>query len=517
MAARFTWLYLAEPTAKGASSKLSIMPVRATNTSLPSTPRRRGFHRLGAAGVWVSALALAGCASLLPDARRHDTTVELPPAWSSAGDSALSDAVDHREWWRRFNDPSLTALIERALQANTDVGGAVAALRQARALLDVQNAGLSPQVSGSASAQRSRSNGLPASNLFRIGLDASWEPDLFGAQRAGISAAHADVVAGVATLGDVQVSIAAETALAYLQWCGTRERLGVARRNLDTQLETLQITEWRTQAGLATSLELEQARTAAEQTRAQIPLLDSTLAQAASSLAVLTGRAPGVLPELQASTATQAPAAPLRIALRIPADTLRQRPDVRRTEAQWRAAAARTQQAEAQRLPSLRLTGDIGLNALTIGALGGAGSGVAALLAGVSVPILDGGALRAKAEAQDAGWEQAARAAQGTVLAALKDVEDALRALQSAQERRTTLQRAAESAGNAALLASQRYRSGLVDFQIVLDTQRSLLSTQDSLASAQTDVGTAQVRLFKALGGGWTLDESAAMTTTPTP
>ncbi len=491
------------------------MPIRATNTALRSSTRRGGrLHRLGRAGVWVSALALAGCASLLPQTRQHDTTVELPPAWSNAGDTTPSAAVDHREWWRQFNDPSLTALVERALQANTDVRGAIAALRQARAGVDVQTAGLSPQVSGSASAQRSRSGDLPASNLFRIGLDASWEPDLFGAQRAGITAAQADVVAGVASLGDVQVSIAAETALAYLQWCGTRERLDVARRNLDIQLETLQITEWRTQAGLATSLELEQARTAAEQTRAQIPQLDSTLAQAASSLAVLTGRAPGALPELQSSTATQAPAAPVRIALRIPADTLRQRPDVRRSEAQWRAAAARTQQAQAQRLPSLRLTGDIGLNALTLGALGGAGSGVAALLASVSVPILDGGALRAQAEVQDAAWEQAARATQGTVLAALKDVEDALRALRSAQKRRTTLQRAAESAGNAALLAGQRYRSGLVDFQIVLDTQRSLLSTQDSLASAQTDVGTAQVRLFKALGGGWTLDESAAMTTT---
>lgn len=493
------------------------MLTRASGTAPHLLPRRLAHvYRFDRAGVWLAALALAGCAALAPDARQHDTTVELPPTWRDATDTTPSAAVDHRDWWRHFDDPSLTALVERALQANTDVRGAVAALRQARARLDVQAAALSPQVSGSASVQRSRSGDLPANNLFRVGLDASWEPDLFGAQRAGVSAAQADVMAGLATLGDVQVSIAAETALAYLQWSGTRERLGVARRNLELQLETLQITDWRTQAGLATSLELEQARTAAEQTRAQIPLLDSTLTQAANSLAVLTGRAPGVLPELQSATATQAPVAPVRIALRIPADTLRQRPDVRRTEALWRAAAARTQQAQAQRLPSLRLTGDIGLNALTLGALGGAGSGVAALLAGVSLPILDGGALRAQAQAQDAAWEQAARTAQGTVLDALKDVEDALRALQSAQERRATLQRAAESAGNAALLAGQRYRSGLVDFQIVLDTQRSQLATQDSLASAQTDLGTAQVRLFKALGGGWTLDE-AAVSTTSTP
>jgi NodT family efflux transporter outer membrane factor (OMF) lipoprotein len=304
------------------------------------------------------------------------------------------------------------------------------------------------------------------------------------------------------------VSIAAETALAYLQWCGTRERLAVAKANLAAQLETLQITQWRTQAGLATSLQLEQARAAAEQTRAQIPALEQTLAQSAHGLAVLTGRAPGALPELAASTAATTPTAAQRIALTIPADTLRQRPDVRRAEAQWRAALARTRQARTQGLPSLRLSGNIGLSALTLGALGGSGSTVAALLAGVSMPLLDGGAIDAQVRAQDAATEGAAATYRAAVLGALRDVEDALRALASAQERRATLQRAAEAAGNAALLADQRYRSGLVDFQVVLDTQRTQLSAQDSLAAAQTDVASAQVRLHRSLGGGWSTSEA---------
>jgi NodT family efflux transporter outer membrane factor (OMF) lipoprotein len=448
------------------------------------------------------ACLLAGCASLVPQRPAEPPVLDIPMAWSS-GDGVTPGHPNTQAWWRQFNDAQLTALIEQALNANTDVQGAVASLRQARALVSVQAATLSPQVDASASAQRSKAAGTSASNLFRAGFDASWEPDLFGANHAGLAAARADALASAASLGDVQISIAAEVASAYLQWCGTRVRLNVARQNLDTQQETLQIAQWRTQAGLSTSLEVEQARTAVEQTRAQIPALESTIAQAAHSIAVLTGRAPGELPQLKNSTALEAPSAPDGLALTIPADTLRQRPDVRRAEQQVRAAAARATQAEAQRYPSFSLSGNIGLSALTLAALGGSGGSTAGLLAAVSVPLFDGGALRAKVDAQDAALAGAGASYKGTVLGALQDVEDSLVSLRSAQERRVTLQRAAEAADNASLIARQRYRSGLIDFQTVLDTQRSQLSAQDGLVLARTDFAIAQVRLFKALGGGW--------------
>jgi outer membrane protein, multidrug efflux system len=174
-----------------------------------------------------------------------------------------------------------------------------------------------------------------------------------------------------------------------------------------------------------------------------------------------------------------------------------------------RAAAARATQADALRYPSFALSGNIGLSALTLGALGASGGGAAALLAGVSIPLFNGGALKAQVNARDATLAAAGSVYQGAVLNALKDVEDALVGLQSAQERRSTLQRAAEAADNASLIARQRYGSGLIDFQIVLDTQRTQLSAQDNLASARTDVATAQVRLVKALGGGWIPDEPA--------
>jgi multidrug efflux system outer membrane protein len=449
---------------------------------------------------------LSACAGLVPQRSGEPPAVDVPASWSSSRDG-IAGSTATREWWKSFNDPQLTSLVERSLRANTDVQTAIANLRQARALITVQNATLLPQVDASGSAQRSKSAGVPASNLFRTGFDASWEPDLFGANRAGLHAAQADALSSAASLGDVQVSIAAEVATAYLDWRGTGVRLNVARENLKLQEETLQIAQWRTQAGLGTSLEVEQARAEAERTRAQIPVLEATLAQTAHSIAVLTARAPGQLPEL--AHAGEAPIAPEGIALTIPADTLRQRPDVRRAEADVRAAASRATQADAQRYPSFTLSGNIGLSALTLGALGASGSGAAALLAGVSMPIFNGGALKAQVHARDAALAAAGSFYQGTVLTALKDVEDSLVALKSAQERRVTLQRAAEAADNASLIARQRYGSGLIDFQTVLDTQRTQLSAQDSLASARTDVATAQVRLVKALGGGWIPDESA--------
>lgn len=450
---------------------------------------------------------LSACAGLVPQRPGEPPAVDLPAAWSSSRDG-IAGRTATREWWKAFNDPQLTALVESALRANTDVQTALANLRQARALVTVQGATLEPQLGASGSAQRSKSAGTPATNLFRVGFDASWEPDLFGANRAGLTAAQADAQASAASLGDVQVSIAAEVATAYLQWRGTGVRLNVARENLELQDETLQIARWRTQAGLGTSLEVEQARAAAEQTRAQIPVLEATLAQTAHGIAVLTARAPGPLPEL--AQMGEAPVAPEGIAVTIPADTLRQRPDVRRAEQDVRAAAARATQAEAQRYPSFSLSGNIGLSALTLGALGASGSGAAALLAGVSIPLFNGGALKAQVDARDAALAAAGSVYQGTVLTALQDVEDSLVALKSAQERRGTLERAAEAAGNASLIARQRYGSGLIDFQTVLDTQRTQLSAQDNLASARTDVATAQVRLVKALGGGWTPEEATA-------
>ena len=455
------------------------------------------------AGTLGLALLLQGCAHRAPVASESPGAA-LPVAWNAplpAGVAVLPQADDLARWWERFGDPQLSALVAQALQAHPSALSAQAALRQARAQARVQAAGMLPDVSLSGSAQRSRSGGQTG-NSFQVGLDAGWEPDLFGRLDAGVQASQADARAAQASLEQVHVSLSAEVALQYISLRSLQQRLAIAQRNLETQQQTLQITDWRVQAGLATSLVAEQARAAAEQTAAQVPQLQASLAQARHALAVLIGQAPAALDA--ALAAPQAVPQPSQaLALDIPADTLRQRPDVRVAQERVQAALARVSQADAARYPSLRLSGSLGLRALTLGALGDSASLVHSLLGSVAVPLFDGGATQAQVQVQQAALEQARQAYQLAVLTALKEVEDALVALQGEAARLAHLQQATQAAGNAALLAQQRYASGLIDFASVLETQRTQLATQDALATSQANLGSNHVRLFKALGGGW--------------
>ena len=473
-------------------------------------------YQLKQALIALLGITLVGCTSLsqqtvaLPD-------IAVPSAWSTAAPVGTPDSsASLAQWWQRFNDPLLSTLVTQALQANTSVKSAQAALLQARALRDVQAGSLMPAVTGNASAQTSRSGSASANNLFSAGFDASWEPDIFGANRSALNATEYDAQASATTLSNVQVSIAAEVAVDYIQLRGTQARLAIARDNLASQMETLQITDWRMQAGLTTSLEVEQARTATEQTRAQIPTLETSVAQTQHSLAVLTGQTPAAL-QKQLADIAPVPEAADDLALSIPAETLRQRPDIRTAEHQVSAALARVSQADAARYPSFQLSGSLGLQALTLGSLTGGGTVVSALLGSISVPVFDGGSAKAQVRAQEAAMEQSKINYQAVVLTALKDVEDTLVALRGDRERLTSLRKAAEAAGNAALIARLRYASGLIDFQTVLETQRSLLGTQDSVAITATDLSADHVRLYKALGGGWQPgSESIIPSVTPT-
>jgi NodT family efflux transporter outer membrane factor (OMF) lipoprotein len=382
------------------------------------------------------------------------------------------------------------------------VRGAQAALQQARAVRDVNAAGLSPSLSASGSAQRGKSDGSDTSNSLRAGLDARWEIDVFGTRRSSLNASEADAQAYQASLADIQVSIAAEAALAYIQLRGQQAQLQIARNNLASQQETLQITDWRLQAGLTSSLELEQARAATEQTSAQLPTLQASINQTRLSLALLTGQTPDALQAL-VSEPQPVPALAGDWALGIPAQTLRQRPDIQAAERRVRAALSRVSAADAARYPGFALSGSLGLNALSLSGLTSGASVASALLGSISVPLLDGGAARAQVRVQEAALEQARVAYEAVVLTALKDVEGALVALQGDRARQLNLQNAATAAANAALLAQQRYASGLIDFQTVLQTQRTLLTAQDSVATVQAAISTDHVRLVKALGGGW--------------
>jgi len=455
-----------------------------------------GFPRL--AMLWA-ALALAGCASVGPEYRAP--ALAVPETWQTAPAGTAETAPERlARWWAQLDDPLLSGLIEQALEANPDLAAARAALREARARRRVAGADRAIDLTASGTASRSAPGGGSASTLYSADLDASWEADVFGGIRRGIEAAQADYQYARATLADAQVSIAAEVALNYVGLRSYQQRLAIARANLESQTETLQLTRWRVKAGLASSVELQQARSNREQTAAQIPTLETGRIQAAYALAVLLGEPPGGATRV-AGPGTL-PAIPRRIAIGIPADTLRQRPDVRAAERKLAAETARIGVATAKLYPALRLSGSIGVEAASLGALAGADI-ARSLLAGVTGTLFDGGRLRGQVDIQQAVQEQALANYRAAVLTALQVVEVALVALEHSRLREEALTRAADAARAAALLARQRYQGGLIDFQTVLETDRTRLSVEDSLAGVRADRVTALIQLYKALGGGW--------------
>ncbi len=469
-------------------------------------------------------LALAGCA-VGPDYRAPGP--DVPAAWSRVeseagitnegarsepGSAAVGLRSDLSQWWSVLNDALLSELVEKAQQQSLDLRKARARLREARARLAVAGAARYPELEATGSASRSESrvgadlagsqSASVEDNQFSAGFDASWELDVFGGVRRGVEAAAADQQSAEASLEDVRVSLVAEVARNYVDVRSLEIRLGIARANLASQTETLRLTEFRAQAGLVSAQDVEQARTNREQTQAQVPALEIDLATAEHRLDILLGSAPGTL-HARLAAGGSLPEVPSRIAVGIPADTLRRRPDVRAAERTLAAETARVAVAEAARYPSFQLSGSIAAEALVEGATGNSAGAAYSLLGAVTAPIFDAGRRKAQVEGQDAVREEAELAYRQAVLTALQDVEDALVELARNRERGRSLSHAAESARSAAQLARQRYAAGVIDFQSVIDTERTALAVEDTLATTRADEVLALIRLYKALGGGW--------------
>jgi NodT family efflux transporter outer membrane factor (OMF) lipoprotein len=442
-----------------------------------------------------------------PDYQAPD--LRLPNRWAAAPSRAEAPAEDRTrlaQWWTQFGDEKLNWLIDQALAGNLDLKLAQARLNQARASRRLADAGLYPTVSASASQNRTKNSDAIAPQstrtLYDAGFDATWEIDVFGGNRRGIEAATADFASSQANLDSTRVSLMAELARNYVELRSTQRRIAISRNNLASQSETLQITEWRYQAGLARASEVEQARTSREQTRAGIPDLEVSLAAAENRIALLLGRNPGALHDMLAE-AKPLPAVPESVATGIPADVLRQRPDLIAAERTLAAETARVGQKLAQRFPSLGLSGSFGWQAYSFAALGGASAITRALGGTLAATLFDGGRLRSQVDVQSAVQERALVSYQSSVLSALEEVENALKGYAAARERLDARRAAGESARKAAELSRSLYQSGLADFQQVLETQRTQLSAEDSLAAADATLRTSLIALYKALGGGW--------------
>lgn len=440
-------------------------------------------------------------------------TASLPVAWESASASA-ERAESLAGWWRRFEEPVLTDLMERAVRGNTDVAQSAARLRQARAALGQQRAGTRPTLDGSASATRQRQSGSDGwssepgggaliGNSFQAGFDASFELDVFGGTRRAVESVAADVQATQADLADTLLTLSGDVARSYVELRAYQARLAVARETVGSRRDTLSLTEAMARAGTGTTLDAMRARAELDSAEAAIPPLEDGARQAMHRLAVLTGEAPASVRAL-VGTGGGVP----RLAGSITPDpvlsVLDRRPDVRAAERRIAVATADIGVAEADRLPAVTLAGTVGLNATRLRSMTTlSSSGVWSFGPQVDLPLFDGGRREAVVVEKIAIRDERVAAWQATVLTAIEEVENALTALDREKAHNAALTRTVAAYADALALAEVQYRAGLATYLDVLDAQRSLASARDTLVQSDAALATDAVALFKALGGGW--------------
>jgi multidrug efflux system outer membrane protein len=467
-------------------------------------------------------LLIGGC-TVGPNYQKPDLAVASK--WQEAQQTGVETRpAELTRWWTAFNDPLLDSLVERAVRSNLDLRLAEARIREARAARAVTAAGEWPAVDVSSSYKRIRSSenafavspqggGGPSSfpggnldqNFYQAGFDASWEIDVFGGVRRSVEAADATIEANVENRRDVLVTLLGDVARNYVDVRGFQSRLEVARANLKSQQDTLDLTKVRFQAGLASDLDVAQQEGQLNTTAAQIPTLESSLKQAAYRLDVLLGSQPGALWD-ELSKAGTIPSLPPEVLVGLPSELLRRRPDIRTAERQLAAATAQIGAATADLFPKFSLTGTAGLQSISASDWFTGRSRFWSVGPTISWPIFDAGRIRANIEIRNAQQEQALTQYEKTILTALGDVETSLVNYSREQARYRSLSDAVAANRRAVEMSNELYIRGLVDFLNVLENQRSLYASENDLAQSQATMASNLVSLYKALGGGWDIN-----------
>jgi len=445
----------------------------------------------------VTVLALSAC-TVGPEFVAP-STIGTPARFVGAADADATG--DLAQWWQVFGDAQLSALVTTATADNLDIAQAAARLVQAREGLVQAGAVRLPSATTSGSAVRNIIEPGPDSSNFGLSVDAQWNADLFGGLRRGQQSSRAALAAAGYNLADVRTAVAAEVARNYVSQRTFATRIAITEETVRTQRDNFEIAGFRAQAGLVSSLDVEQARAQLAQTLASIPPLRQQEAAARYRIAVLTGQAPGAVDGVF-TIAQPIPRAPDTLAAGVPLDVLRQRPDIRAAEANLAAATAQIGVAQAQLYPALTLGGSVGTQAGALRTLADVVTGN--LFAQLTTTIFDAGRLRSVVRQRRAQTDESLAAYRARVLGAFEDVENALAARESAGGRAVALTEQVSAATAAAVLARSNYRAGLTDFRTLLDIERTLLQARDGLAAAQGDRASAAIQLYLALGGGWT-------------
>lgn len=482
--------------------------------------------------VLLGVMLLSGC-TVGPN--YHRPQVDEPDHWSAA---SAEGAPLLAGWWQQFNDPELDRLVNAALRDNLDIQSAALRIAQARAQRDVVAGALWPTLAGAgktyrfkvpddvqklpqqlstAAPQAGAAAAAPAEsmiripsylNIYQLGFDTSWELDLFGETRRAVEAANDSTQASVATRRGVIVATLAELGNDYLQLRGSQTRLQIAQHTIEIQQTLLELTDSRHNAGLASDLDVAQARAQLQTSQAVTPLLRAQILQSIHAVALLLGRLPESMEE-ELSVPAEMPASPPSIPIGLPSELLQNRPDIQQAERQLAAATAAVGQAEAQRFPSLSLTGSTSLVSTQLNQLVKHGAWSWDVGASLTAPIFEGGRLAANQRAAQAAADQSVLQYRHTVLQAFAETEDALQNFAAASEQQEALTAAAQSQQVALDRATQVYRAGLGNYIDVLDAERSVASVRDQQAQSEQQRLAALVAIYKALGGGWQSQESA--------
>jgi multidrug efflux system outer membrane protein len=452
-------------------------------------------------------IILMGCA-VGPNYRRPD--VYMPSEFHQAQpENKGGKTADLEKWWTSLNDAELDSLIERAVKSNLDLKIAIARVREVRAARGIAAASLLPEVDASSSYSRiHRSETVPPFqlprdlNLYQFGFDANWEIDLFGGLRRSVEAATADAIAANENRRDILISLLAEVARNYVEVRGFQKEIDIARKNIETQQQTLDLTQVMYKAGLTTDLDVSRAAAQLASTEAIVPTLESGLAQTIQHMAVLLGQEPGAL-LAELSIPAPIPSVSDSIPAGLPSDLLQRRPDIRRAEAELAAATARIGEAKSDFFPKIILTGQAGYQTSEIQNLTLGASSFFSFGPSISIPLFTAGRIGSNVQVQESRRDQALDRYQSAILTALQDVENSLVAFQREQERQKKLNIAVENSQRAVDLSNELYSAGLADFLTVLDAQRSLFSLEDELVISERSVIIYLIAVYKALGGGW--------------
>ena len=458
----------------------------------------------------LAAFLVSSCA-VGPDFIKPDSP--MPDAWHqelTSGSTMSGPGL--QAWWEQFNDPVLNSLIDRAAAGNFDLMIALERINEARALLGIAAGERFPDINGNGDISRARyGEDFPAPSFdsnrtdyyYSTGLDAFWEIDLWGRVRRQVEATEENMYASIENYRDVLVILYAEVALNYIELRTLQAQLYYAEANTALQRKTLKLTEDRLKAEISPELDVEQAKLNLFRTESNIPLYRQAIVRAINRLGVLLGENPQDLhAELAAPAAIPTP--PPSVFVGIPADILRQRPDIRGAERTLASQTARIGVAKADLYPAFSLVGTMGFEATSD--LFDSTNRYWSLGPQFRWNIFDGGRVRSRIQGADARAMQALAGYEQTVLLALEEVENAMVAFEQESNRRSILDKSVTAAQKSADLVRTLYITGLTNFQRLLDMERDLFQQQDLLAASQGRVSQNLVLLYKALGGGWIND-----------